>query len=162
VTETKTKGKFKMTVITGKVYWASVQQPNTTFEPEWGLDLLVDDNNRSQVMADKLTIKNKGDERGDFVHIRQRVARRDGTRNDAPVVLDGQKNPSDSLIGNGSTCNVMYTPFAWDMNGKSGVTPILKKVQIVDLVSYGEDFDVIGGATTPSASSTQMNDEVPF
>ena len=68
-----------MTVITGKAYWASVQQPNTTFEPEWGIDILVDDNNREAIQADGLTIKNKDDERGDFVHIRQRVKRRDGT-----------------------------------------------------------------------------------
>lgn len=157
-----------MAVVSGKVFWASVQAPNTTYEPEWGLDLLVDDNNRAQIMADKLTIKNKGDERGDFVHIRQRVSRRDGSKNDAPIVVDAQKNVTDKLIGNGSTCNVMYTPFAWDMNGKSGVTPILKKVQIVDLVSYGEDFDVVDDgfvsatAVASDAAPQQLNDEVPF
>lgn len=157
-----------MAVVSGKVFWASVQAPNTTYEPEWGLDLLVDDNNRAQIMADKLTIKNKGDERGDFVHIRQRVSRRDGSKNDAPVVVDAQKNVTDKLVGNGSTCNVMYTPFAWDMNGKSGVTPILKKVQIVDLVSYGEDFDVVDDgfvsatAVASDAAPQQLNDEVPF
>ena len=157
-----------MAVVSGKVFWAAVQAPNTTFEPEWGLDLLVDDSNRAQIMADKLTIKNKGDERGDFVHIRQRVSRRDGSKNDAPVVVDAQKNVTDKLIGNGSTCNVMYTPFAWDMNGKSGVTPILKKVQIVDLVSYGEDFDVVDDgfvsatAASSDAAPQQLNDEVPF
>jgi len=154
-----------MTVVTGKAYWASVQQPNTTYEPEWAVDICVDDNNRKQFEADGVTIKNKGDERGDFVHIRQRVARRDGTQNDAPVVVDGQKNPFTDLIGNGSTVNVMYTPFAWEMNGKSGVTAILKKVQVVDHVPYAgaEDFDVLPNASAPIADDTaELNDQVPF
>lgn len=154
-----------MTVVTGKAYWASVQQPNTTYEPEWAVDICVDDNNRKQFEADGVPIKNKGDERGDFVHIRQRVARRDGTQNDAPVVMDGQKNPFTDLIGNGSIVNVMYTPFAWEMNGKSGVTPILKKVQVVNHVAYAaaEDFDVLPTASAPIAEdSAELNDQVPF
>jgi hypothetical protein len=154
-----------MTVITGKAYWASVQQPNTTFEPEWGIDILVDDNNREAIQADGLTIKNKGDERGDFVHIRQRVKRRDGTENEAPTVVDAQKNPTKKLIGNGSTVNVLYTPFNWEMNGKSGVSGILKKVQVVDLVSYGEDLDVVEGGFTeaaPASNNGMPSEEVPF
>lgn len=155
-----------MTVVKGKAYWASVQQPNTTYEPEWAIDVLVDDSNRAAFEADGVPIKNKDDERGDFVHIRQRTARRDGTQNEAPSVVDAQKQPFTGLIGNGSVVNVMYTPFAWEMNGKSGVSPLLKKVQVVDLVEYkaGEDFDVEDGFTAPEAPSAneELNDEVPF
>jgi len=153
-----------MTIVSGKVYWASVQAPNTTYEPEWGLDMLVDDNNRKAFEADGVDIKNKGDERGDFVHIRQKVSRRDGTQNDAPVVMDGQKKPFKELVGNGSIANVQYTPFEWSMNGKSGVSPILKRVQIVEHVPYAggnaEDFDVIGTASAPIQET--VSDEVPF
>ena len=151
-----------MTVVTGKAYWAHVQAPNTSFEPEWSLDLIVDDNNRAAIEADGLTIKNKGDERGDFVHIRQRVKRRDGTTNDAPTVVDAQKNATDKLIGNGSTVNVLYAPFAWEMNGKSGTSAILKKVQVVDLVSYGEDLEVVDGFVDGESPTTLQEDEVPF
>ena len=74
--------------------------------------------------------------------------------------------PEDSLYQGISTVNVMYTPFAWEMNGKSGVSPLLKKVQVVDLVEYkaGEDFDVEEGFTAAQAPSTNegLNDEVPF
>ena len=153
-----------MTIVSGKVYWASIQAPNTTYEPEWGLDMLVDDNNRKAFEADGVDIKNKGDERGDFVHIRQKVSRRDGTQNDAPVVLDGQKKPFKELVGNGSIANVQYTPFEWSMNGKAGVSPILKRVQIVEHVPYAggnaEDFDVIGTASAPIQET--VSDEVPF
>ncbi len=155
-----------MTVVKGKAYWASVQQPNTTYEPEWGIDILVDDDNRAAFEADGVPIKNKDDERGDFVHIRQKVTRRDGSRNDAPTVVDAQKQPFFGLIGNGSVVNVMYTPFAWEMNGKSGVSPLLKKVQVVDLVEYKvvEDFDVEDGFTAAEAPSAneELSDEVPF
>jgi hypothetical protein len=153
-----------MTIVSGKVYWASIQAPNTTYEPEWGLDMLVDDNNRKAFEADGVDIKNKGDERGDFVHIRQKVSRRDGTQNDAPVVMDGQKKPFKELVGNGSIANVQYTPFEWSMNGKAGVSPILKRVQIVEHVPYAggnaEDFDVIGTASAPIQET--VSDEVPF
>ena len=128
------------------------------------MDILVDDNNRKAFEADGVDIKNKGDERGDFVHIRQKVSRRDGTQNDAPVVLDGQKKPFKELVGNGSIANVQYTPFEWSMNGKSGVSPILKRVQIVEHVPYAggnaEDFDVIGTASAPIQET--VSDEVPF
>jgi len=153
-----------MTIVSGKVYWASIQSPNTTYEPEWGLDMLVDDNNRKTFEADGVDIKNKGDERGDFVHIRQKVTKRNGERNDAPVVLDGQKKPFTELVGNGSIANVQYAPFNWEMNGKSGVTPILKRVQIVNHVPYAggnaEDFDVIETASAPIKET--VSDEVPF
>jgi hypothetical protein len=153
-----------MTIVSGKVYWASIQAPNTTYEPEWGLDMLVDDNNRKAFEADGVDIKNKGDERGDFVHIRQKVSRRDGTQNDAPVVMDGQKKPFKELVGNGSIANVQYTPFEWSMNGKSGVSPILKRVQIVEHVAYAggnaEDFDIIGTESAPIQET--VSDEVPF
>ena len=109
-----------------------------------------------------MDIKNKGDERGDFVHIRQRVKRRDGTTNDAPAVVDAQKNATEKLIGNGSTVNVLYNPFEWEMNGKSGISAILKKVQVVDLVSYGEDLEVVDGFVDGQSPTSTHDDEVPF
>jgi len=150
-----------MTIITGKCYWAKVHAPDTTYEPAWSIDICLDDNNREAIMQDGLAIKNKGDDRGDFIQIKQKVNRRDGTENPAPVVLDAQKNTMTKLIGNGSLVNVQYTPFEWEMNGKKGVSPILKKVQVVNLVPYGEDFDVVEGGYVEGASSI-TEDEVPF
>ncbi len=149
-----------MTVISGTAYWAHVQQPNTTYEPAYSIDILVDDSNRAAIEADGLPIKNKGDDRGDFVQLKQKVARRDGSENPAPVVVDANKEITKALVGNGSKVNVLYSPYEWSMNGKSGVSGILKKVQVVDLVSYGEDFDVVKGGYTESEAT--MNDEVPF
>ena len=67
------------------------------------------------------------------------------------------------MIGNGSLVNVLYTPFEWNLNGKSGTSAILKKVQVVDLVSYGEDLDVVAGGYVANASNnSNLEDEVPF
>lgn len=150
-----------MTIITGKCYWAKVYQPNTRYEPTYSIDVCVNDSNREAIMKDGLAIKNTGDERGDFVTIKQKVNRRDGTENEPPVVIDAQKNPMTKLIGNGSIVNVQYTPFEWEMNGKRGVSPLLKKVQVVNLVPYGDDFDVVEGGYVEGASSI-VEDEVPF
>ena len=150
-----------MTVITGKAYWAKVHSPDTRYEPVYSIDICVDDNNREAITRDGLAIKNKGDERGDFVQIKQKVSRRDGSENPAPIVLDAQKNPMTKAIGNGSIVNVLYTPYEWEMNGKRGVSPLLKKVQVVNLVPYGEDFDVVDGGYVEGTSSI-VEDEVPF
>ena len=48
------------------------------------------------------------------------------------------------------------------MNGKSGTSAILKKVQVVDLVSYGEDLEVVDGFVDGESPTTLQEDEVPF
>lgn len=149
-----------MPVLSGKSHWATISSPNTTYEPVYSIDLALTGAELDKAKNLGLIIKNKGDDRGDFVQIRQKVARRDGSENPAPVVVDANKEQTKVLIGNGSKVNVLYTPYEWSMNGKSGVSPLLKKVQVVDLVSYGEDFDVVQGGYAETEDT--MNDEVPF
>ena len=55
------------------------------------------------------------------------------------------KNPIDVLVGNGSKVKVLYKPFEWKFAGKSGTSLDLQAVQVIDLVPYGEDFDVSDG-----------------
>ncbi len=101
------------------------------------------------VKADGLTIKNKGDDRGDFVTIKRKVKRKDGNENAAPIVVDAQKRPLgiDVLIGNGSIVNVLYSTYDWEFKGRKGTSADLKSVQVTDLVPYEsgpqEDFDVV-------------------
>ena len=51
----------------------------------------------------------------------------------------------DVLVGNGSKVKVLYKPFDWKFAGKSGTSLDLQAVQVIDLVPYGEDFDVSDG-----------------
>tara|TARA_R110002050_G_scaffold19319_2_gene55632 strand:- start:637 stop:1104 length:468 start_codon:yes stop_codon:yes gene_type:complete len=151
-----------MTVITGKAYWASITSPNTTFDADgvWTLDVCnLDKKNIEMVKADGLTIKNKGDDRGDFVTVKRKVKRKDGNENVAPHVVDAQKRPLiNTLIGNGSLVNVLYSTYDWEFKGRKGTSADLKSVQVTDLVPYDsgpqEDFDVVKDGYTSNEDTS--------
>ena len=134
-----------MSVINGTAYWASIQSPNTKFEPTWQIDVgNLDADNKAIAEKDGLNIKT--DEiKGEYVTIKRKVKRKDGNDNTPPVIVDGQKRPMMGLIGNGSNVNVLYATYEWKYAGKEGVSADLKKVQVVDLIPYEEreDFDVV-------------------
>ena len=131
--------------LSGKCHYASVVEPNTTFEPTWQIDIALDKESKKLVEAAGLSIKNKGDDRGDYVTLKRKVLRKDGSRRRAPSVKDSQNNPWDSKpIGNGSTVNVKALPFDWSYAGKTGRSADLTAVQVVDLIEYNtDDFDVV-------------------
>ena len=64
-------------ILSGKAYWTSIVQPNTTFEPVWSVDVALTGDQLAKAKALGLPIKNKGDERGDFVKIKRNVPDRD-------------------------------------------------------------------------------------
>lgn len=152
-----------MPVLSGKAHWASVANPNTTFEPVWSVDLAIEGDELNKARQMGLAIKNKGDDRGDFVTIKRKVNRRDGTQNQAPTLVDANKNPmSGTLIGNGSDINVLFKTYEWEYAGKTGVGAELQKVQVANLVPYSDgsdDFDVVPDGY--SAVDT-LNDDIPF
>ena len=157
--------KYKMNdaiYITCKCHYASITEPNTKFEPVWSIQVEVNDDNRSIIEKAGLSVANKGDDRGDFVTIKRKVLRKDGTQRQGPVVKDSQNNNWDGkLIANGSTVNVKAVPFEWSYAGKSGVSADLAAVQVVDFIEYssaGDDFDVVpGGYVTPV-----VEEDIPF
>ena len=131
--------------ITGKCHYASITEPNTKFDPVWSIQVEVNDDNREVVEKSGLKVANKGDERGDFVTIKRKVHRKDGTQRNAPLVMDSQNNRwnNDKKIANGSTVNVKAIPYEWDYAGKSGISADLAAVQIVDFIEYSgnqQDF----------------------
>ena len=149
--------------ITGKCHYASVTEPNTKFEPVWTIQVEVNDDNRSVIESAGLNVSNKGDDRGDFVTIKRKVMRKDGTSRQGPIVKDSQNNDWDGkLIANGSTVNVKAIPFEWTYAGKSGVSADLAAIQIINFIEYaggdGKDFDVVpGGYVTPI-----VEEDIPF
>ena len=154
-----------MSVISGTAYWASITSPNTTFDADgtWSIDVAnLDAANKAIAEKDGLIIKNKGDDRGDFVNIKRNVKRKDGNLNTPPEVLDAQKRTMMStLVGNGSKVNVLYSTYEWKFKGRAGVSADLKKVQVVDLVPYQGDaddaFDVV-----PDGYSAEADEKIPF
>jgi len=134
--------------ITGKCHYASITEPNTKFDPVWSIQVEVDDANRSTIEGANLPINNKGDDRGDFVTIKRKVMRKDGTQRQPPIVKDSENNLwNGKLIANGSTVNVKAIPFDWEYAGKSGVSADLAAVQVVNFIEYtsGEDFAPVEG-----------------
>jgi hypothetical protein len=154
--------QIKNRIISGTAYWASVVSPNTTFDPHrWEINVCnLSDETRAMVEEDGLPIKNKGDDRGDFVTIKRNLTRKDGGTNDAPKVVDSNNSPMhNTLIGNGSLVNVKYRPYSWSYSNRKGVSADLMAVQVVDLVEYMADGDfesVEGGYTSGEGS------DIPF
>jgi hypothetical protein len=156
-----------MSIITGKAQWASVIQPNTKYEPVWCIDVCNLDAKAKKILkADGIAhkIKNVGDDRGDFIKITQKVDKRDGTKFDAPKVVDGMKRPFTQLIGNGSEVAVKYKARDWDHAGKSGITADLKAVQVLKHVPYGdgEDFDIVESSTGGDVDDMDDFDDLPM
>ena len=154
--------QIKNRIISGTAYWAAVVSPNTTFDPHcWEINVCnLSDETRAMVEEDGLAIKNKGDERGDFVTVKRKLLRKDGGTNDAPKVVDADNSPMhNTLIGNGSLVNVKYRPYAWSYSNRNGVSADLMAVQVVDLVEYmaDGDFDAVEGGYTSSEGS-----DIPF
>jgi len=160
-----------MPILNGKAYWASVVSPNTTFDADgvYSVDLAVDAENKKKAEADGLSIKNKGDDRGDFVTIKRKAKRKDGSANKAPDVMDGMKRPlENTLIGNGSDVNVLYKTYEWTHKptGRSGKSADLQAIQVVNLVAYeggnttASEFEEIPHASSASGSTSEFA-EVP-
>lgn len=135
-------------VVQGKAFWASVQSPNTTYDPVYSVDLVVDLETAKRLKAEGLEVKkkkegDKGFEAGDLVvKFKRKAFKKSGEPNSAPTVVDAKKNPFSELIGNGSVVKVSYTPFEWSYAGKSGTTGWLNAVQVIEHVPYEGGFGV--------------------
>jgi hypothetical protein len=153
-----------LSIIKGTAYWASIQTPNTKFEPVWSIDVCqLDDSAKEILKADGLgdKIKNKADDRGDFITVKQKVTGAKGQEFEAPRVVDANKRPFMELVGNGSTVAVQYRPREWEYAGKAGIAADLKAVQVLDHVAYAgsEEFDSVEAA---SGGSVEDFDDLPL
>ena len=154
-------------IISGKAHWASVLSPNTKYEPhKYCIDVELNEDTKQQAENLGLIVKNKGDDRNDFVTIKRKAIKKDGDPRPAPLVKDSSNNPWDNqLIGNGSDVNVKFSTYDWTYAGKAGVGADLMAVQVVNLVSYGndKDFDTVDDGYVVSGSSSGSQEEsVPF
>ncbi len=127
-------------IVEGTAYWASVRQPNTTFEPMYTINLVVDEEVAKDFASRGHSIREM--EEGPAIVIKRKVNGPNGMTRKAPRLLDSDKNDVDVLIGNGSTVRVQYSEYDWEYNKKKGKGLDLQAVQIVNLVPYkGGDGD---------------------
>ena len=132
-------------IISGKAFWVSIATPNTTFNSDgvWSVDVSqLDEKNMAKATEQGLAIKNKGDDRGNFITAKRNVKRKDGNMNKQPAVRDSaNKDISQTLIGNGSDVNVLYSTYEWNFSGKAGVSADLHGIQVTNLIPYAPRID---------------------
>jgi hypothetical protein len=145
-----------MAVLEGKAYWASVTTPNTTFEPVYTVDLVVADDVANDFQARGFKVKDLSikDESGGStpigraITIKRKVNGPNGMVRNAPKLFDKNKEPLDTIVGNGSTVKVQYNE--WETDNKYGSFKGLdfQAMQVLDLVSLksqdGSELDPFG------------------
>ena len=132
-----------MAVLEGKAYWASVTTPNTTFEPVYTVDVVVDEEVANSFEARGFKVKEMSvkDENGSAtpigraLTIKRKVNGANGMVRSAPKLFDKNKEPLDTIVGNGSTVKVQYNE--WEVDNKYGSFKGLdfQAMQVLDLVA---------------------------
>lgn len=124
-------------IISGKAYWTKLNRKDE-YSDKYQLDVGdLSDKSKEVLATHGVKLKNKEDDRGEFVTARTRYV---------VVVIDSDRKviDQDTLIGNGSSVKVKVAfnkthPFA----EKYGTSLYLNKVQVTELVEYGnkDEFD---------------------
>lgn len=151
--------------IKGVAMWASVQSPNTKYDPVYCVDLEVTDEVAKQAKKDGLNPKKKDDKW--VIKFKRKVFKKDGTENPKPKVVDSANNEFTGLIGNGSVVNVAYSLYEWSNKFGTGTGVDLQGIQVIDLVPYkgnDVDFEPVDGfvSAKPSSVAVSGSDNTDF
>jgi hypothetical protein len=131
-----------ITYLTGHAHWAKILgDPVPNFNKdgfEWTMDFSLNDETRAKMVELGLEakIRNKDDDRGDFVQFKQKQFTSKGKRNDPPTVVDARNRPWDPnlKIGNGSLVEVKFDTVDYGKGKPKGV--YLRGVRVLDHVPY--------------------------
>ncbi len=123
-----------MAILEGTAYWASIKTPNTTFEPVYTVNLVVDDEVANDFASRGHKVKQMDE--GPALIIKRKVNGPNGMVRSAPRLLDQNKQEINLAVGNGSKIRVQYNEYSGE--GKFGpYTGLdLQAVQVVDLIEY--------------------------
>lgn len=171
-------------VIRGVLNWAKVLgQPimnDYAKERQWSVDVSPDAKGLAELKKLKLTnkLKNKKDNRKDFISFRLGEFKKNGQPNDPIYIEDAKGNPwpKDVKIGNGSIADVKfsYTDFGSTKGSYIKAIRIVKHVPYVvqEFAPLSEDDEYFAGDRAelePTSGSNEnvafdqdVDDEVPF
>jgi len=124
-----------MAILEGTAYWASVTTPNTTFEPVYSVNLVVDNATAEKFQADGFTIKQMDE--GPAIVIKRKVNGPNGMVRPAPKLVDKNKQPLDCAIGNGSSVKVQYKEWESNWKGKLFKGLDFQAMQVLNLIEVG-------------------------
>ena len=134
-----------MAILQGAAYWASVTTPNTTFEPVYPVNLVVDDATAEDFQSRGFTIKQMDE--GPAIVIKRKVNGPNGMIRQAPRLVDSQKNQLDARVGNGSNVRVQYKEWSSEWKGTTFKGLDFQAMQVIDLVEVGSpdgsEFDAV-------------------
>jgi hypothetical protein len=134
-----------MAILQGAAYWASVTTPNTTYEPVYSVNLVVDEATAEDFQSRGFTIKQMDE--GPAVVIKRKVNGPNGMVRPAPRLVDAYKNPLDARVGNGSSVKVQYKEWESEWKGKIFKGLDFQAMQVIDLVEVGSpdgsEFDAL-------------------
>jgi len=124
-----------MAILSGTAYWASVTTPNTTYEPVYTVNLVVDEETAQSFRSKGYSVKDMDE--GPALVIKRKVNGPNGMVRPAPKLVDASKNPIDERVGNGSTVKVQYKEWESVWKGKTFKGLDFQAMQVLDLVSVG-------------------------
>ena len=138
-----------MAITQGVAMWAFVQKPTANFNRdgyEYSIDVQLTPAEAKKLKDEGLNVRDR--DGIPTIKFKLPAERKDGTKNDAPKVVDADNMPlTGPGIGNGSKVRVKYRTYDWEFGRKKGKSAALVAVQVVDLVPYAggdeEDFEAI-------------------
>ena len=133
-----------MALVEGVAYWASVTTPNTTYTPVYTVNLVVDEEVANDFRSRGFTVKDM--EEGPAILIKRKVDGPNGMVRPAPKLLDKNKQPLNTSVGNGSKVKVQYEEWESTWNGTQYKGLDFQAMQVIDLVEYaspdGAEFGI--------------------
>jgi len=133
-----------MALVEGVAYWASVTTPNTTYTPVYTVNLVVDEEVANDFRSRGFTVKDM--EEGPAILIKRKVDGPNGMVRPAPKLLDKNKQPLNTSVGNGSKVKVQYKEWESTWNGTQYKGLDFQAMQVIDLVEYaspdGAEFGI--------------------
>ena len=164
-----------------KIKWPRLgDNPGTKYasdETEWSVDAYLSADDSKQWVADGYAQKERFDNETGLPYVK--IKRNTHFNKKNPVSGVMEKSPisppfvkdqygdemNQSIIGNGSVCNIQYMVRDWEYAGRSGKAPTLVGVQVVTLEEYsgGGTADEFTYAAKPTVDIVEEDDEdVPF
>ena len=141
------------------VKWASLDKPDTRFEPCYKADLILTKDQAERMAA--VGFKIRTDKDGDKVlRVKKKTMTKSGTPMEAPSVVgpDGETLFTQK-VGNGSILNVSIFAKYIEVSGVTYLPAYLNGVQVVSHVPYKGAADFADVSDSGAAGAT---DDVPF
>lgn len=124
-----------MAILQGAAYWVSATTPNTTYDPVYSVNLVVDQEVAEDFKSRGFTVKQMDE--GPALVIKRKVNGPNGMIRPAPRLVDQYKNPLDARVGNGSVVKVQYKEWQSDWKGQTFYGLDFQAMQVIELIEVG-------------------------